>query len=442
MSRLHPPAALAVLVLLASAGCEDRPITAPGPDEAPRGAKAGAPPPQELWTSDDEWARAARAEVPGFAGYYFEDGVPVILLKDHRQREAAERYLAPALAQASRGRNAGPMPRPVVRKVTHDFAELKGWFDQLDGLMLPRADVNSLDVDEVNNRVTIGVRDDAAVQALRREAARLRVPPGALGFKIVGPAVPAIGLRDWTSTLTGGFQIAGPPPPGYTGVCTFGFNAVHQGVWVFVTNSHCTYNPFVMGSTIITQPTYVQGNEIGTEYADRGLYACAGIGTSCRKSDAAYIRHNGSRTIGQGKIAYTQLGYGAPAPLEVLGYYDITRRYTTVAVGDFLDKTGRTSGSTYGQVLEACVTAYQEHSGVRYTLQCQDLSSVWSQGGDSGSPMYVYRYGNAELYGILWGGPPLPDGTKDPNKTYSSRLAGIEQDLGPLTYLCAPAYVC
>ena len=437
MTRSRPPVLLAVLALLATAACEDRPITAPGPDEAPRGAKAG-PPPQELWTSDDEFARVAGAEVPGFAGYYFDgDGVPVILLKDHRQREAAERYLAPLLAQASRGRNAGPMPTPLVRKVTHDFAELKGWFDQLDGLM-PRDGVYTLDVDEVNNQVSIGVRDDATIRDLRREAARLRVPPGALRFKIERPAVPAISLQDWTQTLTGGFQIAKS-----NGLCTFGFNAVHQGAWVFVTNSHCTFNVFVLGSTIITQPLYYQGYEIGNESADRGMYACAGIGTSCRRSDAAYIRHNGARTIGQGKIAYTELSYGAPAPLEVLGYYDVSRRFTAVAAGTILDKTGRTSGTTYGQVLEACVSAYPVYNGVQYTLRCQDLTSIWSQGGDSGSPVYVWRdNGTVELYGILWGGPALPDGTKDPQKSYTSRLAGIEQDLGALTYVCAPGYGC
>jgi hypothetical protein len=433
MKRFQRQVVLVALTLLGSAGCADRPIVGSDSAESPLEAKLGQPPQQQIWTSDDEFARVARAEVPGFAGYYFDmTGTPIILVKDHRQGKAAARYVAPLLAQASRGRNAGPLKAPIIRKVAHDFAELKGWFDQLDGLM-PRDGVYSLDVDEVGNRISVGVRDDAVIRSIRREAARLRVPPGILAFRIERPAELRITLQDWTSTLTGGFQIDGPETATSSGECTYGFNAVYQNMWMFVTNSHCTYNYFAMGNTILTQPSYYQGNEIGTEYADRGMYACAGTGTSCRRSDAAYIKLNGSRTIGQGKIAYTELSYGRRSSLEVLGYYDVVRRFTAVAVGTFLDKTGRTSGTTYGQVTEACRTLY---SGP-YELRCQDISTVWSEPGDSGSPMYVWRDGVVELYGILWGGP---DG--DFMTTYSSRLSGIEQDLGALTYLCAPGYGC
>lgn len=435
MKRSQPLLWFGALTLLASAGCEDQPPTGPDSMEAPLSAKQAAPP-QEILTSDDEFARAARAEAPGLAGFYLEaDGTPVILLKDHRQAEAAGRYLAAQLAGARRGRHAGAPQKPVFRKVTHDFAELKGWHDALKGAM-PRDGVYMLDVDEVNNAVSVGVRDDAAIQGMRREAARLGVPPGKLRFRILPEPEVRITLRDRTDTLMGGFQIAGPPTATLTGECTYGFSAVYQNMWMMVTASHCTYEKFKQGSTIITQPTYFQGNEIGAEYADRGMWACAGTGTLCRKSDAAYVKLNGTRAIGRGRIAYTALGSGGPASsLEVIGDYDIIRRYAgSLPVGTWLDKTGRTTGSTYGSVTESCVTLYQGS----FELRCQDVSTVYSDGGDSGAPMY-YWLGNeqVELYGILWGGP-----SGDRFTTYSSRLAGIEQDLGALSSLCAPGYAC
>ena len=97
-------------------------------------------------------------------------------------------------------------------------------------------------------------------------------------------------------------------------------------------------------------------------------------------------------------------------------------RYTgTLPVGTSLDKTGRTSGSTYGNVTNSCVTIG--------CLRCQDVSKVWSEGGDSGSPVYVWLSNNdVQLHGVMWGGP----GT-DYSTTYSSRLAGIEADLGALS---------
>jgi hypothetical protein len=444
MKRSPAPVLLTALGLLVVAGCEDRPITAPGPDDAPRSAKGGQQPPRQRWTSDDEFARVARAEVPGFAGYYFDDdGTPVILLKDHRQREAAERYLAPQLARARRG-NPGA-PGPVVRKVTHDFAELKGWFEDL--LKMDRDDVHMLDVDEVENKVFIGVRDEAAIRAVRREAARLGVPPGALKVEVRQRPKPRITLRDWTSVATGGFRVEG------AGGCTLGFNAVHQGAWVFVTNSHCTTAWFAYDGVTFYQPTY--SSVIGSESVDQPLFYCSTPTGQCRYSDAAYVYYTG-RNVGQGKIAYTRLytanSLSTPADVTVLGYYDIINRYTIsggdLAIGTRLYKTGQASGTTTGTVTASCVTVRDQTTGdgrnIRYDLACQDVSKLWSQHGDSGSPMY-YLLANGQqvfLYGILWGGPENPDGTPDYTTTWSSRLEELELDNGTLSSLCVSGYGC
>jgi hypothetical protein len=415
----------AVLALLVTAACDSSdPPVSPQPGDA----ALNQAPQAQLRTQDDEFARVSRAEVPGFAGFYLQnDGTPVVLLTDPAQRGAAQRYLAQELVRARRGRLANAPTQPVFVKAAYDFAQLKGWAEQVEAL-LARSDVFLVDVDEVGNRVLVGVQDANAVAAVRAEAARLGIPANALHVQTQPRPEVRATVRDRFTTTVGGIQIAFS-----SYLCTLGFNArrVSTGANIYVTNSHCTGTQNAFDGIAIYQNTVASGNQIGNEVADRGLYACAGTGTSCRRADAAYISNNGTRTVGQGGIARTSWATGGPGGLTVIGEFDITGRYTgTLPVGSYLDKTGRTSGSTYGQVTNSCVTIG--------SLRCQDISKVWSEGGDSGSPVYVWISDNdVQLHGVMWGGP----GT-DYTTTYSSRLSGIEQDLGTLSNLCRPGYGC
>ncbi|HEX8695540.1 MAG TPA: hypothetical protein VF746_24215, partial [Longimicrobium sp.] len=114
----------AVLALLATAACDsfDPPVS---PESG--GASANRAAPQaEFRTPDDEFARVARAEVPGFAGFYLQnDGTPVVLLTDPAQRGAAQRYLAREFVRARRGRHANAPTQPIFLKAAYDFAQLK-----------------------------------------------------------------------------------------------------------------------------------------------------------------------------------------------------------------------------------------------------------------------------------------------------------------------------
>ncbi|HEU4456614.1 MAG TPA: hypothetical protein VFR81_26340 [Longimicrobium sp.] len=418
-----------VLALLLTAACDSSELVSPDPGD---GAVTPTPR-QEIRTPDDEFARAAKTDVPGFAGYYLQDdGTPVIRLVDTNQRAAAQRYLAQHFMAARMGRHKGAAQAPIVKPATYDFAQLKGWADGLTP-MLSRSDVFLIDVDEKENRVMVGVQDAGAIAAVRAEGLRLGIPGQALFVKTQGRPETRATVRDRFTTTVGGIQIAFSQY-----VCTLGFNArrVSTGANIYVTNAHCSGTQYANDGIAIYQNTVASGNQIGNEVADRGMYACAGTGTSCRRADAIFVSNNGTRTVGQGGIARTAWNTGGPGGLTVTGEYDVVGRYTgSVPVGTYLDKTGRTSGSTYGQVTNSCVTI-----GV---LRCQDISTVWSEGGDSGSPMYYYLGGSGaaendvQLYGILWGGP-----NGDWNTTYSSRLSGIEQDLGTLSNLCRPGYGC
>jgi len=425
--RYTKPVSAAVVALLFTAACDqaDQPVAPqPGNPSLNNAAPQGA-----IHTPDDEFARVSRAEVPGFAGFYLDtDGTPVIRLKDQGQRGAAQRYLAQEIAAAHRGRLAMAPRQPKFLHAEYDFAQLKGWAEQLTPLITQRGDVYLVDVDEVNNRVLLGVADATATGAVRAEATRLGIPANAVATQLQQAPQARASLRDRQTVLGGGIQIAFGQY-----LCTAGFNAkrVSNGANVFVTNSHCTTTQYATDGVAEYQNTVAAGNQVGNEVADRGLYACVSGVTSCRQADAVYISHNGTRTIGQGGIIRTNWNTGAPGGLTTIGEFDIIGRHTgTLPVGSYLDKTGRTSGSTYGQVTNSCVTI-----GV---LRCQDISKVWSEGGDSGSPVYVWIVDNdVQLHGVMWGGP-----SNDFNTTYSSRLAGIEADLGALTNLCRPGYGC
>jgi hypothetical protein len=425
----------ATIVAVALTAACDSFETPAGPDaDASLNRAAAAAGKGQQWTTDHEFARVARADVPGFAGYYLQDdGTPVIRLKDQTQRGAAERYLASQLAAAAkvrRGRSAGVPVRPEFREARYDFAQLKEWADPLAALATSRSDVYTIDVDEVENRVRVGVADQGAIAAVRTEAARIGVPGDALFVETQPKPEQRVNVGDWNPTLQGGIQIASA-----AGYCTLGFNALRDGYWIFVTNSHCTNSYFAYDGGAVYQNTVTGPNLVGWEVADTGLWNCVGTALLCRRADAAYIYQSHTRGIAQGVVARTPWAFGGRGGLNIVGQYDIVARYAGGApVGTWLDKTGRTSGSTYGQVTQSCVTIGN--------LVCQDVSNVWSEPGDSGSPMMVYTGGGptgygAHLYGILWGGP-----SNSYNVTYSSRLPGIEADLGPIYNVCIPGYGC
>jgi len=426
------PAAMLALLALAACDSPDSPLT---PQPVP-GTPTG-PAQSRIRDTDDELARVAREEIPGFAGYYLDaDGTPVVRLVKADQAEAARAYVAANLGVArARHAPAAALKAPAETRVlpaAYDFAQLKDWAELLTPLV-DRAGIYLVDVDEVNNRVLLGVGSASAAATVRAEATRLGIPAAAVAVQTQAAPQTRATVRDRFTTVVGGIQIAFG-----NYLCTQGFNAtrVSTGASIFVTNAHCTTTQYANDGVAIYQNTVAAGNQVGNEVADRALYACTSGVASCRWADAVFISHNGTRTIGQGGIIRTNWNTGAAGGLTTIGEFDIIGRYTgTLPVGSYLDKTGRTSGSTYGQVTNSCVTI-----GV---LRCQDISKVWSEGGDSGSPVYVYIGGSGaaendvQLHGVMWGGP----GT-DYTTTYSSRLSGIEADLGSLSNLCRPGYGC
>jgi hypothetical protein len=373
--RIHPLRIGAFLLLTFLAGA------VPGRAEAPR-------------RSADQQMLAVGAEIPGFGGLF---------------RDSAGRRSAYLQDPSSPGAAALREALGEVRILRGDFTfeRLVAWKSALRPLLAsPR--VVSIDADEASNRVVLGVATDADVESLRAAVLASGVPPDAvvlrrraeimpLPLPITAAARPPKGpsVQGRFRPVPGGVQIA------FTNfVCTLGFNAVREGITGFVTNSHCTNVEASPDGTRYAQPsgrTY-----LATETTDPNRFEGGDCppGRVCRFSDSAFVRWGTKKDASLARIARPS----APGSLRLA---NATHRFAINAVGvtevgDTVNKVGRTTGWTFGQVIDTCADV--NVSGENATLLCQSVVQGSSNSGDSGSPVFVSSGTNARLVGILWGG--------------------------------------
>jgi len=143
----------------------------------------GGPVPESRATSDDRWAEAARELPGGFAGTMLE-GDLVVFLVDTTQRDAA------LAALAARGGLGGADPKRVrVRKVRWNFAQLYDWYRYLGLHVWSDSGLVTSDIDEAQNSITYGVKDESGRPRLERLLAQLRPPPPCflVAIEVVGP---------------------------------------------------------------------------------------------------------------------------------------------------------------------------------------------------------------------------------------------------------------
>jgi hypothetical protein len=301
-------------------------------------------------------------------------------------------------------------------------------------------DVNSIDLNEGINRIEIGLETGIGRSDVERRLKELGIPQEAVVFGSPGPIILENGhtLRDRNRPLRGGLQI----DPVGVNPCTFSFNAIrHQfpPSSVFLTASHCTIAEWADDGAAMFQPVETNsGDRIGHEVHDPPPFRCGPFWDrhNCRYSDAAMVLHETSsfeqgfivRTVGRvgpGRWLQGSLEIDANNPrLMIIG------ESPTSLQGDEVDKIGRTTGWTWGQVTHTCRDLRR---GVNRRV-CQDLATYSSDQGDSGSPVFIWHGDNtATLRGVHWGS----DGGL--NLAIFSPLSGVKKDLGPMTTVLAVA---
>lgn len=400
--------------------------------------------PQTVRDEEGDFAELARV-APSSAGFYFDtDGRLAIRVRDASDNNAALSAASTLVAQkriSRDGTQRGVSYRLVSASFT--FRQLAEWRDlAFDNVLLAVPDVYSLDLDEVRNRVAIGVSPDnysvVRATALRRLTS-LGVDPDALVFDSVGKPVSDVLLsppptlnHESSDPLAGGLRVdiyhpAFPPYPAELVACTLGFVAARNGQLGFVTASHCTDNTF--GVFLDPDPAYqlyTPPRLVATEAVDPDGSSC-GAGQECRFSDAAFFASNLAVPMRVGTIHRTYFGSTGIDPGDAY-WYVTAQENNDVFVGQEVHKVGRVTGTTSGTVLTTCSDVYL--AGGASVMICGYAASYGRNAGDSGGPVFQYDFGSCQRCVRLVG---THSGTRlwpHDNDAVFSKLYRIKSDLG------------
>jgi transposase-like protein len=432
--RASAVAIIVVLGILAARGGEA--VGDAGFDAA--SAQDGSPSTHTVVEHDDLFAEVAAA-VPGFGGLFLdESGVLNVYLLDPAQEGATTGATAAIAAVFGPDR----FPQVEVRAVqgAYGFSQLYEWRKALRRDVLGLPGVTTLDIDDLTNRLRIGVEAAEVEARVEEELARLGIPREAVDIAVESPAELAVTLQQYFRPVRGAFQIRWQT--GGVANCTLGFNAKDSGNRSdFVTASHCSSVRSHLDNDLYFQP-FVDAqynNLIGSELSDPPFWTgapCPG-GRQCRWSDSLLAMKSPVVSLDQGGIARTTGANNGSILVDAANpRFRVTAENARPAAGEILNKVGKTTGWTQGAVDGVCVDVAVV--GTNITLLCQDRVAANAAGGDSGSP--VFRITNSpavldvKLYGVEWGIP-------DAGHFWFSAMYNVQIELGQLN-TCASGFTC
>lgn len=393
---------------------------------------------------------------PGFAGMYGAPGDSLIIA------HSGSASLASVL-EAMRAVMGDGSPEYRVRgarlvSVRFGFRELANYRSQIESRGF--AGWVTSDIDEVNNRVLIGVESDEIASRVRSTALALDIPPEAVLVRTEARPRPATSLRSRLDTTKAGISVAILTGQGYGGGnCSIGFNyTLWSSTNYFMTNGHCTYNYAgngILDTTVKATQNYYASfpfpfPDEAREVANPSYRVLSGCpSSSCRYSDAVGFRWQTSQVIGQGKLAMTSWdSYGqSQGDTIIAGTFNITAESPSgwLYPHALPSKMGATTGFTSGEILQSCMTFYD----IGGQLLCQFRSELYIQPGDSGGPVFFYSNTTNESSVTLAGivhhfsdvtpFPWTPQQFPPAGGTIFSSIGGIQADFGALrTYPTKP----
>jgi len=395
---------LCLMVVLNACSDESSPVAS---NESPlRNLSASAIRPSAL-TMDYEFYQLSD-RIPGFAGMYWNrSGEVTIRLKNLQSRArgpAEERATSFALQ-----RSLPFSGSPAFQDAEFTWRELYEWREGLRKPLFSLPGVTSLAIDEVNNRISVGVLNSSQEQRILAETSRLGVPGRAIAIRIREPvrsSAQQLTTESHVRPVAGALKIGNPSKPIS---CTFSFRSGSH----FVTPSHCTKNKGIVDNDKFYQPNSGSTNYlIGTEIMDPSFFNC-GLGNDpedqCRWSDSALAFVQGD--IAQGKIYKTFKKSCCPFSQFVFpgAFWLITEEAPWPTQDLLLSMEGFVSGHQQGLVTSTCedVAWVEEAGGPRVGwLLCQDFIAMDNQDGDSGAPIFLQLgifTDDVRLYGILQG---------------------------------------
>lgn len=417
ISRLAAP-----VTLLGVLACGDAPSSTSDLDGTHRiGAQEiNAQASTSMLRGTDSLFAAIADSIPGFAGMYAdEDSMTVILLTDPDRMSRARAVVATMSGRAGyHVREAFGMRAKAAKFDAHALLD---WKAKVRTLFSDPTGV-SVDFDEVRNRVSVKVTNEAAVSEWHAKILQLGVPADAFAVSVSPLPVVSSDLTDRIRPMHGSLRFEYVQDGDYAR-CTIGFIAHRSGVLGMVSASHCSDRRGLIDSPYLQQDDYGWGmfNVVAQETVDPPnltSYPGCPSGKVCRYSDAAFSQIVNNQQVAK-KIARTAV----PNSTSISAVYNVVGTYNPIA-GNGIYKTGITTGTTYGTVADTCVDTAVFGNNVY--LFCQGLVTAASDEGDSGGPVFATTSG-VLLAGILWGSTPT--------QYYYSSISQIQADLGTLSYV-------
>ena len=394
--------------------------------------------PEEIVTSDDEWARIAREEIPGYAGHYKDkSGAVIVALADTTNTASKMSKFEQHFGQLRGARR--------TKKVDYDFNYLHQLHDSLESNLrvatlkgnATAKSVTTVDIDEVRNRLVIGVWPQAGVGAMRQWLSTVGIPERAV---IVDAQQ---GYRLFYNCTVSDMQIDHCQRPLVNGVgvlnyygeqCTLGVNAYvyppmfgtpYEG---FVTAAHCSIYPGQPGVNDVFSQGLVSGYQIGIaqkslDYAFQSYRLCQ---YPCRFSDAIVVQYGFSPTWYQ-RGWYPQMNYINYNTVDTTLARQIANRVFWnvqsaelsnhyLIYGAVVEKIASNTGHTTGAIVQTCqdYAVQLPNNGPVVSFRCQyeveptciTCDPVMSDEGDSGAGMFMRSNASSpfSIAGILSGG--------------------------------------
>jgi hypothetical protein len=194
--RAFNVALIAVFVVIGTVACssgdeetvESQPsgTVSATPTPAPTPLSTESPsPPTPIATGFDYLMADIAAEAPGFAGMLLDPVDNNILLVKTTQPDTDVSVYKAAIVARFPGMSS---KRFELINATYDFAQLSAWYALIDPLYgLPG--LVSTDIDEVRNKIVIGVETEADRAPMEQKIAELPIPSDAIEVAIVGPVI-------------------------------------------------------------------------------------------------------------------------------------------------------------------------------------------------------------------------------------------------------------
>lgn len=326
---------------------------------------------------------------PSSAGFYLDNAGRVIVRVASKADEVSAIAFVSAMLDDRVGglRSAGVTPAGIrVAPATFTFLQLATWRDILfDSVLVVEKAVRTLDLDERENRIELGIEGrqlQSIIPVIEARLGKLGVPRDAVVFQSLDGPEPALDFAPpptlqtgTTDPLAGGIQIIHS-----SSACTLGFVAQHSGTTGFVTNSHCSLMPYVVDNTSYT----VGGVFAGSETEDPLGYTCGF--RVCRGSDANFVS-GGSMPLAVGRILRTiGVNSGSLTVDQSRPYFYVVQSGSNLFQGQTVHKVGRTTGWTSGSIVSTCKDATPT---VNTVMTCGYEANYGRGGGDSGSPVFV-----------------------------------------------------